>query len=69
MKPTGTMRRKTMKTAVEVPRPNHGPKLSSDALALRSFGTIGYDAYVQWVLKGEDHARNEFEPLPSPQAA
>ncbi len=49
-------------TFVDVPNPNL-VKLSDEALAWRSFGTIGYDAYVQWVLQGEEtHPEPEVKP-------
>jgi len=37
-------------TVRAVPKPNNEKKLSEGAFAWRSFGTIGYDMYLKWVL-------------------
>ncbi len=39
-----------MITRPDCPKPNLNEKPSREALAWKSFGTIGYDAYLNWVL-------------------
>lgn len=40
----------SMVTRPDCPKPNLNEKPSREALAWKSFGTIGYDTYLNWVL-------------------